>query len=595
MVADFYNNLLGIEITILGIITAGIFVFIQILHSNFSHKDLTLSLRRISIVFYFLLSALLIVTTGIGALHFAMSPHDLIPRWNLGIKTIFESDIVLVAIFVGLLFSASLGIYIIFESIRLLNPFFLMRRHLENAGNEAIRKFLYNRYGVLEPHQPISIFYTLQGVDETEEEKRAKEAEIQEKQKKFEEDSKKSAELKIESRNAQDVFEGFENLLIKAMSQGDRGTVKNGLENYEQKVKEIVLSADESFPIHHLATYVRENLNLSLESCRKHNTQSFAPQLVRTSSNIAVVFMKEHVDKIDEILKEWKVQADIAIRNSDKLFFRSIIKAYQDIADIIFEREDLFSDNQSSVLDTVFRHLGWIAERLLAQKGIEERPLMYDDDYEDEFGIIYNALFHFDHKYSYDKPNAYPLIFFDAIHCLFDSLLEVYQKSKEDKLSILNKRGEIKDWLYSCAYVYSSFATKAIAVSNGDGFSLAGARLRQVYRTAETANEEDLSRNILDLIVRFAIQGATNPEKLKGNSFKTGTAVTDSEKIILNSRYRDTVRSAVFDNYIKIDEGEHDKKYAYIKSLGVKMGSNFGLMFDSSTGVDYAPNDPRRR
>lgn len=80
------------------------------------------------------------------------------------------------------------------------------------------------------------------------------------------------------------------------------------------------------------------------------------------------------------------------------------------------------------------------------------------------------------------------------------------------------------------------------------------------------------SRNILDLIVRFAIQGATNPEKLIGNSLGTGTAVTDSEEIILNSRYRDTVRSAVFENYIKIDEGEHDKKYAYIKSLGGKNG-----------------------
>lgn len=581
MIASFYNNLLGIEITILGIITAGIFVFIQILHSNFSHKDLTLSLRRISIAIYFLLSALLIVITGIGALHFAMSPHDLIPQWNLGIKTIFESDVALISIFVGLLFSASLGIYIIFESIRLLNPLFLMQRHLVGAKKEAIKRFLYNRYGVPEPYPPISIFYTIMGVEETEEEKNAKEAEVKAKEAKFQEDSKKCELLKKEAENAPEIFEGFENLLIKAMSQGDRSAVKNGLNKYESTISEIVLTAEESFPIKHLATYVRENLKITLESCKKHNTQSFAPQLIRTSYGIATSFMETHSEVVDEILKEWKSQADIALADSDRLLFRAIIKGYQDIGDIIFKREDLFADNRNNLLDTIFRHLGWIAERLLTQKGIEEKPLMYDDDYEDEFGIIYNSLFHFDHKYSYDKPNAYPLIFFDAIHCLFDGLLEIYQQSKEEKITTINKRGSIKDWLFSCAYVYASFATKAIAVSNGDGVSLAGVRLRQMYGTAELANEEDLSRNILELIVRLAIQSAMNPEKLVGDSFGAGKVVEDLEDIIVRSRYKDTIRSSVFDSYLKLDEGDYNKKHAYIKALGIKMGTDFGLNLDA--------------
>lgn len=595
MVANFYNNLLGIEITILGIITAGIFVFIQILHSNFSHKDLSLSLRRISIVLYFFLSVSLIVLTGIGALHFAMSPHDLIPRWNLGLKDIFESDISLIIIFAGLLASAALGVFIIFESIRLLNPFFLMRGHLENSDIKTIKKFLHNRYGVPEPYPPVSIFYTLQGVEETEEEKSARDLEVQQKQQKFEEDVAVARQLKAESENAPDVFEGFENLLIKSMSQGDRSAVKNGLRSYESKIKEVILTADTTFPINHLATYTRENLSTSLEACRKHNTQSFAPQLIRTSCNIAIVFLDKYPDVVDEILKEWKIQADLALKHSDKMLFRAIIKSYQDIGDLLFNKENAETRSRNEPLDTIFRHLGWIAERLLSQKGIEEKPLMHDDDYEDEFGIIYNTLFHFDHKYSYDEPNLYPLIFFDAIHCLFDGLLEVYQQSKDEKLATLNKRGDIKDWLFSCAYVYSSFATKAIAVSNGDGFALAGTRLRQMYRTAETAGEEDLAHNILELIVRFAIQGATNPDKLVGDSHGSSTVVQDSEDIILSSRYSDTVRSAVFENCLKIDEGEHNTKYNYIKSLGVKMHTNFGLMFDPTTGEDYASDDPRRR
>jgi hypothetical protein len=34
--------------------------------------------------------------------------------------------------------------------------------------------------------------------------------------------------------------------------------------------------------------------------------------------------------------------------------------------------------------------------------------------------------------------------------------------------------------------------------------------------------------------------------------------------------------------------------WKFVKSLGVHLGTNFGLMFDALTGQDFAADDPRR-
>jgi len=112
----FYNNLFGIEITVFGIITAGIFVFLQILHSNFSYKDMLLSFKWVSLATYSVLSVFVILITGLGALHFAMGIHDLLTHWDLNSSIIFGSDYTIASIFVGFLISTVLGVVTIFES-----------------------------------------------------------------------------------------------------------------------------------------------------------------------------------------------------------------------------------------------------------------------------------------------------------------------------------------------------------------------------------------------------------------------------------------------------------------------------------------------
>src|SRR6266705_1239621 len=96
--ANFYNNLFGIAITVLGIIAAVRLVFLQILHSNFSYRAMLLSLKRISLGLYALLSVVVILLTGFGSLHFAMGAHDFVSTFDFGTSTFFKSDYTLIAL-----------------------------------------------------------------------------------------------------------------------------------------------------------------------------------------------------------------------------------------------------------------------------------------------------------------------------------------------------------------------------------------------------------------------------------------------------------------------------------------------------------------
>jgi hypothetical protein len=220
--------------------------------------------------------------------------------------------------------------------------------------------------------------------------------------------------------------------------------------------------------------------------------------------------------------------------------------------------------------------------------------MMYDDDYHDEFEAMYNALMSFSWKYNYDIPLSYPLIFFDAVHVLFDRLLDIYKlRSVEGGQGRGIDFGDVHRWLYDCIYAYSSFAKDALTAGNPTGAALASMRLCEVYRSAVEAGANDVARDAIDDIVRTAIRIGADPEKMKGNTLSNPMEYLEKE--ILASPYSDKISSAINEAYIKFDEGSHDAKFDYIKSLGRKLNTNFGFMFDPMTGQIYAKDDPRRR
>lgn len=591
----YYNNLFGIEVTTLGIMTAGIFVFLQILHQSFSYKDMLFSMRRVSVVIYAILSFFVVGLTGWGSLFFATATREPVPWCHYTIvRVVFESDFTATLVLFVFLISAGLGIYVIYGTIKLLNPTSLLHKHLGALDNKSIARFLYRKYGVPEPFPHMRIVFM--ALDKKGRKKRPKKEEKEKEQEdeaKFTKEREEYERLKNDAVGAPDVFEGFTNILSRAIAAGDTGTVRDAIAGLISTMKGTLSNADSSFPINYLARYTGESLSTFLEMCRRHDMWSLSPQFIRASREIALLFLSvTDATPVKEILKSWKDQADTAIRDSDRPLFREIIQSFKEVADKAFGKEDKSFKGNSDVLDESFRCLGWLAERLLAQRGLQARPVMHDSDYEDEFGVLFNAIFHFQYKFNNNKADAYPLIYFDAVHVLFDSLLEIYKQPADEVRHGANIKGEIKDHLFSCAHVYSSFAADAIKAGNGDGAALAAINLRQVYESALSAGAEGVARDCLDLIVTLAIRVATNIDTVKMGHLDN--PLGNLEKTILASSYVGTVESAVNESYRKFDEGPHDKKWEYIKSLGVKMGTNFGFMFDSRTGQDYAKDDPRR-
>ncbi len=63
--------------------------------------------------------------------------------------------------------------------------------------------------------------------------------------------------------------------------------------------------------------------------------------------------------------------------------------------------------------------------------------------------------------------------------------------------------------------------------------------------------------------------------------------------IIAKSSYRDKVCTSVNDAYLHSDYWE--SKWGFIIEMGKRLGTNFGFMFDWTTGETYPDDDPRRR
>jgi len=247
-------------------------------------------------------------------------------------------------------------------------------------------------------------------------------------------------------------------------------------------------------------------------------------------------------------------------------------------------------EDERKCLDEVFRHLAWLAERLLQKKGVEPKPLIYDTTYQNEYDAIFNCLQEFGYKYGSNLPQSYPLIYFDAIYVLFNSLVGLYSSGDVPKI----ERANVKNHMFSCTFIYFTFASAAIKEGNSNGVALAAVNLEQAYTRTVELGAEEIAKDIIGEITRLAVLTGANPDKLKGGTFLNGSVPEYLEKVLINSPYRSNIENEVSESYISI-EAEHGNKWEYIKKLGVKMGTNFRFMFDEITGEDYSSEDPRRR
>jgi hypothetical protein len=282
----------------------------------------------------------------------------------------------------------------------------------------------------------------------------------------------------------------------------------------------------------------------------------------------------------------WKLTADKAI-GSNKEVFNYIVGQYDDLATLAFkECHNDGREGAKDVSDEAFRHLGWLGERLLSKKGFEDKPLMSDMSYETEYDHLLNTLLSFSSKYYTEGCGQYPLIYFDAIYVVLRQLISLRLKNRNNV--------DLKHHLFNCFYVYYAFAEPAIASGNNDGAALATLRLKTCYEELLKNGLEDSAKEAIQLLVSIGTATAARKEKLKRVSFLDGLLDEYVMTVLVGSPFTGEISREVRESLIKSMGDDHKKIWSFVTALGKRMRTNFGFMFDWSTGELYSEDDPRR-
>ena len=295
---------------------------------------------------------------------------------------------------------------------------------------------------------------------------------------------------------------------------------------------------------------------------------------------ISYISERNNFQEIKKILSFWKGVADNSIGKSIKVFNDSI-EYYRDLCNYAFENG---IEENKQWLDELFRHLGWLAERLLSKQGIEEKPLMADDYY-NEYDQLFDVLISFSYEYHNKYPMSYPLIYFDAIHVLFLQLIIIYKASQNS---------DVANNIFDCIYIYYSFAREAFFKGNGNGAALGIIRLTQCYEKLIEDNLDKCAKDAIKLLISLGGIIAGNRGKVIKTEFITVPIDDYFINIIKNSPFHNEIEHEIREVYIKC-EGDHKQIWEFIIKLGKSMGTNFGFMFDWETGETYSEDDPRRR
>ena len=621
---SFYNNLFAIEVTLFGIVLAGIFVVLQMLQSSFSHQQIRMFVRDISFICFIISSLAVASITGLAGLCLSLKQHDFIKTYDFSIDMFLNDDYYSLKFLWLLGLSVALALLWIRRSISYISPVSMFSVYKSDFSTKNLRRFLYQKYGVATPHEMSFTRSIYEGIDVDAmmkiylvvNNKEAKSsltealpieqqvliAERQEKAAKdFETATRQYENMKKDSIKGTDVFEGFSVILNKAIASADTLTVKEGCRTLTDisatflvslpKFEEKASWFPESELRRHFARYLCEIFKAQLEACYRHDTSSLAPYFIRMTREIAVEMLRTGDDiAMTTILTTWKDTANQAIENNDRTLFNEIIRAYDEVGEVAFDVLKEKGDNSRASIDEVFRQLGWIGERLITKKEIEKKPLIYDSEYQNEYDVFLNVLLGYGYKYNHESPNVYPLIYFDAVDVVFFQLLKIYAAKDKEGQDVSG----LKDTLFSLVHVFSSFALDAVKAGNIDGVSLAALRLRGAYKEAEELGAEKCSKDIIGEIVRVSMAVGANQEILKKPSHMgISSFIKDLDDIIATSPYNKEINAEIQDFSFRVG-GNYEESWKHIRSLGIKRRTNFGMMFDEVTGEPYSDGDPRR-
>lgn len=595
---NFYTNLMTIQVTVFGIITAALFVLVQISHGT-SHRHSLRLFKDPVLKAYFFISALTLSLTSLGALLLSLPKHDFFPWWNVNVRGLLVSALTpsLCLLLTGV--STLLFLYFLYHNIQHLHPKRILLRSARAITPEEVRLYLVKEYGLDPPRIPLQfetvstdVLIRLQkiaeeGGHEPSQEDLAALAEAKRKsQLEYMDDQLYYAELREKAELTTDPLE-----LIAAVSIGAIKSIDlQILIEVPRTIREISTSFLYSikpspenrwspgpallnmWTIHIISFVTRQ-----LEVARKENLPSMELDILRTTDDYANLLLdRGHEQQIIKLMRFWKQLAYEAI-GKNKTLFIWVINKYVTYGEVSLEQ------GRKDISDETFRHLGWLGENILDRMGIGVKPIMSDHDHTTESEELINTLLSFGSRYSSKYSSVYPLIYFDALYVILLKLIKLRIEMRENY--------DLKNTLYACVSTIASFVEPALRASNADGAGLAVMRIGQCYEELVNQNLDDSAGDVVDLLVSSAVSAV---------QFESATRIVPEgieehvSKLLSTSPFDIKITVAVREAVIKSVGTEYQKVWGFAVRLGKRMGTNFGFMFDWKTGERYTENDPRR-
>jgi len=590
--ATFYGVLLGVEVTTFSIIAAASFVYLQVIYGQFSYRYARLLLGHWSLIVCIIMGVLtLVFTTSFFLSNSFPNIRTPFVKLQRPIEPLNWPTTLITTFFITLI---CFGIYII-RNFSILTPGGLAKKYLRKLRDERILYHLAGRYELLEPDAfifsagPLGLMNLSELIGEE-----LSEGEINKRnfiKKEYEEhleDNQKKYELLMKTAKKQpDYLTPVRALALRQILNLDEGAL-------QQILAEIELVADSGFAyaISHRSegwntTYrMEENLleelselyNRLFEGCIQSKFEAGLISIIESS--LRLVFSATQSNRSinpKPLLLFWRNAAETIIGSFRSTFF-SIMKAFDS-----YGMKCIETDNGAT--EELFRGMGWIGSRLLERLGLEEKPRMFNPDYSNEFDEYFEILLGFSSAYDNQYPSMYPLLYFDAVQITIGKLVT---------LPNANNDYRIEEILYDCANVFASFMRKAAKVGNGKGAELAAMRLHETLDEYRANNLEKSASQVVALIVQSAFKVNKYQESLGRQHFGSEPLTDRLVNWFISDPDRDTVKAQIFECFIRSNYS-HEGIWKFVKSLGVRMDTNFNLMFDENTGEDYAEDDPRRR
>jgi len=591
----FYSTLFTIQISLFGIVAAIIIVYLQILISNSPEVRITDFLKSYALVSSLILALLAIFLTAAAFLLLSLKEYDFLPFVFVNSRNILNSGYFAVLCICNTGLSISFFLYYVIINFKYLSPYKTVLLFSRQIKNINIRNFMLTLKDIKKPERDSWYFNCYSKIPEgkirdwatgkeelKEEDLQTIKVCEQENEIVFQRALSRYNQLINElGNNVEDplapIFSIIQNAIINKDTKIIELSYKELNRILDSFIKTIPQKMDykEWNPLEQLSdtlvNYVIDNVQSHLELCRETNFLIPKKAILDFTNKIARnLYNKNEFGSIVLILRLWRQEADTAINNSS-LLFTHIIGLYKNFGEVV-----LADTSKTTLLDEVFRHLGWLSERLLEKVKIEVKPRMYGNGYNNNLDEFIGVLIHFGEEYKQKYLDKYPLVFYDAVIVFVEKMVELYVVADEKQKAVLRRS------MSNCYWIFYEIAKEMVSCGNSDGAALSILRLNGLYKNFLEKDIKEEAEEVFRLLIYLYPVLLENREKLKRVDFLEKTHEEYIYEIMVSTPFRSTLESEIFEMYIKHSLGDKTGLiWSFIVKLGNELRTNFNLNLNS--------------